>query len=153
MPAFWLWKASDPWPAAGEIDIVEHVQSLGDRVQGTIHVPSGYAGGGKHGRASASAVTDTFHTYAVDWNEKRIIWYCDGKEFFRVTNDGNRQNYPFFTAKPIIFNLAIGGGWPGPASPRDLPQNMVIDYVKVYAPNGSGVSLNDCTFKWGRNWY
>jgi len=135
LPAFWLWKASDAWPAAGEIDIAEHVQNLGDKVQGTIHVPSGYGGAGKHGQAAASAITDTFYSYAVDWNQNRVIWYCDGVEYFRVTNEGNKANYPFFTAKPVILNLAVGGGWPGPASANDLPQNFVIDFVKVYEPN------------------
>ena len=138
LPAFWLYSyitKTGTWPKDGEIDILEHIEEWGNNIQSAIHVPSGYGGNPKTGKVTVNAPTDTFHTYAVDWNEKRLIFYCDDKEYFRVTNDGNLQNYPFFTRKPIILNLAVGGGLPGPAKPSDLPQNLVIDYVKVYEPN------------------
>ncbi len=64
-----------------------------------------------------------------------MIWYVDGREYFRVNNNGDKSVYPFFTAKPIILNLAVGGSWPGNSDPSQFPQNFVIDYVRVYEPN------------------
>jgi beta-glucanase (GH16 family) len=38
-------------------------------------------------------------------------------------------DHPFF----IILNLAVGGGWPGyPDSATVFPQQLVVDYVRVY---------------------
>jgi beta-glucanase (GH16 family) len=64
-----------------------------------------------------------------------MIWYVDGREYFRVNNNGDKSVYPFFTAKPIILNFAVGGSWPGNPNPSQFPQNFVIDYVRVYEPN------------------
>jgi beta-glucanase (GH16 family) len=33
----------------------------------------------------------------------------------------------------ILMNVAVGGNWPGyPSSLTEFPQQMVIDYVRVY---------------------
>ena len=38
-------------------------------------------------------------------------------------------NHPKF----LLLNLAVGGGWPGyPDKTTTLPQQMVVDYVRVY---------------------
>ncbi len=38
-------------------------------------------------------------------------------------------DHPFF----IILNVAVGGGWPGsPNSTTVFPQEMLVDYVRVY---------------------
>ena len=110
---------------------------MGNNIQSAIHVESGTPGKSKqtNKQVTVNAPTDTFHTYALDWNEKRLIFYCDDKEYFRVSNDGNIINYPFHKTYSIILNIAVGGNWPGPVNPSDLPKDLVIDYVKVYEPN------------------
>jgi beta-glucanase (GH16 family) len=135
LPAFWLWKLSDPWPSQGEIDIYEIEGKQPNTLHGTLHTSCCNGGNGKGGTTNVNDPSGTFHVYAADWNEKRIIWYVDGREYFRVNNNGDKAVYPFFTAKPIILNLAVGGSWPGNPNPADFPQEFVIDYVKVYAPN------------------
>ena len=135
MPAFWLWKYPDPWPSNGEIDIYEMTGRKGNQLLGTIHTKCCSGGNPIGGHTMVNDPTNTFHDYAVDWNEKRIIWYVDGREYFRQTNNGDRSRYPFLTAKPIILNMAVEGGLPGPANPSQFPQDFVIDYVRVYAPN------------------
>ena len=36
---------------------------------------------------------------------------------------------PFF----LLLNLAVGGDWPGPPNATSVfPQQMVVDYVRVY---------------------
>jgi beta-glucanase (GH16 family) len=38
-------------------------------------------------------------------------------------------DHPFF----LLLNLAVGGYWPGnPDATTQFPQNMLIDYVRVY---------------------
>lgn len=42
-------------------------------------------------------------------------------------------NQPFF----FILNVAVGGNWPGyPDGSTQLPQQMVVDYVRVYDSQG-----------------
>jgi beta-glucanase (GH16 family) len=137
-PAFWL-LGSDisevGWPACGEIDAMEYVGRDPRGVHGTIHGP-GYSGArGLTKRLDAGLeVADDFHVYAVEWEEGRIRWFFDGKEYSSVSKAdiGDRAwafDKPFF----IILNLAVGGNWPGPAAlDTPFPARLLVDYVRVY---------------------
>ena len=143
-PAFWMLGeniAQVKWPTCGEIDIIE---SLGDRpgiVYGTAHGP-GYSGGhGIQGRVTlppGEALADGYHVYAVEWSPGKVEWSFDGRVYHTITPAqlplGTRWVYddsPFF----ILLNLAVGGYWPGyPDATTQFPQEMRIDYVRVYAP-------------------
>ncbi|MDT0353519.1 hypothetical protein [Pseudonocardia charpentierae] len=47
--------------------------------------------------------------------------------------DGWVFDQPFF----LLLNLAVGGTWPGqPDASTQLPQQMTVDYVRVYRLNG-----------------
>ena len=144
-PAFWMLGnnfGSVGWPASGEIDIMENIGREPNTVHGTIHGP-GYSGGGGIGgsRTIGQPLADTFHTYRVDWEPNIIRWYLDGQEFFRVDPGrlgGNRWvfDHPFF----MILNVAVGGEWPGyPDGSTQFPQQMLVDYVRVYGhvPDGN----------------
>jgi beta-glucanase (GH16 family) len=141
-PAFWMLGndiGSNPWPASGEIDIMENVGKEPNMVYGTLHGP-GYSGGGglSSGRWNAAPYADDFHTYTVDWEPGAITWYVDGQQYARKTpadTRGNRWVYdhPFF----LLLNLAVGGYWPGdPDGSTQLPQTMTIDYVRAWAHSG-----------------
>lgn len=139
-PAFWM-LGSDfpdtPWPDSGEIDIMENVGHEPGTVHGTIHGP-GYSGGGGIGASydhpTGGAFTDDFHVYAVDWTPDSITWSVDGQPFNTLTSadvGGNPWVYDqsFF----MILNVAVGGEWPGyPDETTQFPQEMVVDYVRVY---------------------
>ncbi|GGM22281.1 endo-1,3-beta-glucanase [Micromonospora sonchi] len=144
-PAFWMLGnnfGSVGWPASGEIDIMENIGREPTTVHGTVHGP-GYSGGGGIGgsRTIGQPLADTFHTYRVDWEPNVIRWYLDGQEFFRVDPGrlgGNRWvfDHPFF----MILNVAVGGEWPGyPDGSTQFPQQMLVDYVRVYGhvPDGN----------------
>ena len=140
-PAFWmLGKDIDDvgWPNCGEIDIMENIGREPKTVHGTIHGP-GYSGaqgiGAPYNLPDNAAFADDFHVYAVVWSKNRIKWYVDGNLFQTLTPknlpEGERWvfDHPFF----LIMNLAVGGNWPG--SPDDstmFPQEMLVDYVRVY---------------------
>ncbi len=137
-PAFWSLGTDityNPWPGAGEIDIMEYVSRVPNEIFGTIHGP-GYAGGQSFGGIYdfGAPVRDEYHTYAVEWEPERITWYVDGIKYHEATPDDVAPNEwvfekPFF----LLLNFAIGGNFGGPIDP-DLtyPQEYLVDYVRVY---------------------
>ncbi|HEY0454351.1 discoidin domain-containing protein [Actinophytocola sp.] len=140
-PAFWMlgsnFFAGTPWPYSGEIDILEHIGREPNLVHSTLHAPA-YFGGGGYGAPFdfGSAAGGAFHVFAVEWDSAHMTFFVDSNPFFTVDRAALEStrgpwvfDHPFF----IILNNAIGGDWPGPPGGGTvLPQNMVIDYVRVY---------------------
>lgn len=132
-PAFWMlgdYFGRVGWPACGEIDIMEHINTSQD-VHGTIHwFANQYA---TYGGSTPVNVTQ-YHVYSVEWDENAIRWYVDDN-LYHTANISNAINgteefhHNFF----IILNMAIGGNWPGfNVDPSAFPANMYVDYVRVY---------------------
>jgi len=136
-PAFWL-VGQGKWPDNGELDIMEHVGYNPNVIQSTIHCKRSFGGNGKHGVVKASDVFDTFHTYKMDWNSKRVIFYFDNQVVFQYNNDNahNKDTWPFDGPMKLILNSAIGGDWGGQKGIDDsiFPAHYVIDYVRVHPP-------------------
>jgi beta-glucanase (GH16 family) len=139
-PAWWSLGndiAAVPWPACGEIDIMENIGREPATVHGTIHGP-GYSGGSGIGGAytlPTGNLSDAFHTYAVEWTPDQIRWFIDDINYFTATVGdipaGTEWVYdhPFF----LLLNVAVGGNWPGyPDDTTTFPQTMHVDYVRVY---------------------
>ncbi len=119
-PAFWLLPSDLSWPP--EIDVME---SVGDptKVYATAHSSAGKAQG-----IETSVSKGDFHTFAVAWDPKVLVWYVDGKET-------GRQPTPPDMHKPMFMlaNLAIGGGWAGsPDASTRWPAKFSIDYIRAY---------------------
>ena len=141
--AFWTLGADLPtvgWPEAGEIDIMENIGREPGRVHGTIHGP-GYSGGNAIGRGVAHPTggryADAFHLYAVDWTPDRIVWSLDGVPYSTLTPADLPRGARWVYDGPhyLILNVAVGGQWPGyPDATTTFPQEMTIDYVRVYEP-------------------
>ena len=81
------------------------------------------------------AFADAFHVFAVEWQPHTVRWYVDGRLYHQVAPAdlpaGPRWvfDHPFF----VLLNLAVGGAWPGdPDSSSAFPQQMLVDYVRVY---------------------
>lgn len=135
--AFWLLNAyyKQDQPQDPEIDIIE---AIGDRVttaNHAYHYQDDLDGDGfftdrqsTELRATISDFSADFHTYRVDWEPQRIVWYVDDVETGRVEGDqvSDEQMY-------LIANLAVGGNFPGPAdSTTPFPAKMEIDYIRVW---------------------
>lgn len=141
-PAFWM-LGNDidtvGWPKSGEIDIMENVGKEPSKVHGTLHGPA-YSGDspltGAYTLPNGKAFADDFHLFAVEWEPTEIRFYVDGHLYEAQTTDSIPENkkwvfdHPFF----LLLNLAIGGYWPGnPDASTQFPQQMLVDYVRVYS--------------------
>jgi beta-glucanase (GH16 family) len=140
-PAFWLLGndiSSVSWPNCGEIDIMENVGREPSINHGSLHGP-GYSGGnplsGTYTLPQGQKFKDDFHVFAVEWDDKEIRFYVDDQLYeTRAPKDvpsGGRWVYdhPFF----MILNVAVGGPFPGsPDATTVFPQQLVVDYIRVY---------------------
>lgn len=132
-PAFWMLGANIStvsWPACGETDIMEHINTE-NITYGTIHWDNN--GHAQYGGSTITTPGD-FHIYSVEWDTASIRWYVDGVKFHEANilnniNSTEEFHKPFF----LILNLAVGGNWPGQTiDARKLPASMYVDYVRVY---------------------
>ena len=138
-PAFWMLGTditTASWPACGEIDIMENIGREPFTVHGTIHGP-GYSGGSGIGGSflSAESFADGYHIFTVEWTSGELRWLVDDKEYRRAGTGSLPVgaawvfDHPFF----MLLNVAVGGAWPGdPDATTVLPQEMLVDYVRVY---------------------
>lgn len=140
-PAFWMLGDNintAGWPTCGEIDIMENIGREPSIVHGTFHGP-GYSGGSGISAAYAlpngQKFSDNFHTFAVEWEPRVMRFYVDGL-LYKTRTPADLPagtswvfDHTFF----IILNVAVGGGWPGnPDATTVFPQQMLVDYVRVY---------------------
>jgi beta-glucanase (GH16 family) len=140
-PAFWMMGVdidSRGWPDGGEIDVMENIGREPNTVHGTIHGP-GYSGGDAIGMPFQSPdgtpFADAYHVYAVEWEPSEIRWYVDSHLYqTRKPSDlpaGTR--WVFDHEMFLLLNVAVGGSWPGnPDQTTVFPQQMLVDYVRVY---------------------
>ncbi len=155
-PAIWMIPTENVyggWPLSGEIDIFEAVNinaSGENEIHGTLHYgrpwPNNFYSGASF--TPADPIWDNFHTYAIEWEEGEIRWYVDDVHFATQTSDdwftlawqGQDEGFqtgdaasPFDEMFHLIMNVAVGGNWPGaPDGATAFPQEMVVDYVRVY---------------------
>jgi beta-glucanase (GH16 family) len=137
-PAFWMLGediTTVPWPASGEIDIMEHIGRQPRHIHGTVHGP-GYSGSGGIGHYKVfpeATLSEEFHTYAIEWEPGEIRWYVDDEQFFRLTPEQVRGEWVFDKPYFLLINLAVGGNWPGyPDDTTTFPQFLTVEYVRVY---------------------
>jgi beta-glucanase (GH16 family) len=140
-PAFWMLGTSitsNSWPNCGEIDIMENIGREPGTIHGTVHGP-GYSGAHGIGKPvslpDGAAVADDFHVFAMDCEPGSVTWFMDGKKYFSITPANLPPNTKWVFDKPkyLLFNLAVGGMWPGyPDATSTYPQRLVVDYVRIY---------------------
>jgi beta-glucanase (GH16 family) len=116
---------------------MENIGREPEAVFGTMHGP-GYSGGkgiGGEYKLASSTFADDFHVFAVEWTPGQIRWLVDEREYRRTTPADLPTgatwvfDHPFFA----ILNVAVGGNRTGdPDASTTFPQQMVVDYVRVY---------------------
>ncbi|CAM3401456.1 GH16 domain-containing protein [Flavobacterium longum] len=124
-----------PWPACGEIDIMEHgifpSQPI-DYVQSTLHTPSSNGNSVNHGGTIATDLQNTYHVYSMNWSPNQITFLLDGVAYYTYNPaDKNASTWPFDAEQYVLLNIAMGGIAGG--IPSNFNQaTMQIDYVRVY---------------------
>jgi beta-glucanase (GH16 family) len=139
-PAWWTLGVAKPWPACGEVDIMEYYAG---------HVNANVAWQKPDG--SADWVTrfkpvtefhdpnwsDRFHIWAMEWTPSFIRLYLDGSLMTSVdlsrTRDARYGGFnPFHQPAYMLLNQAIGGQSGGNPDETQFPSRLVVDYVRVY---------------------
>lgn len=140
-PAAWMLPTHERhggWAASGEIDILEFKGQERDAIWGTLH----YGGAWPRNRHTGERrviegvdLTADFHTYGVEWEERRIRWLYDG-EVWQTQEKWDSEAAPFpapFDEEfHLVLNLAVGGGFVGdPAADTPFPARFLVDWVRV----------------------
>jgi beta-glucanase (GH16 family) len=147
------------WAASGEIDIMEYLGSDTTKVYGTIHYGGQWPDNKSTGTSyidSDTAFNQDFHIFALEWEEGKLRWYVDGERYQRLTSGWYSSSAafpaPFNKRFHILINLAVGGNWPGsPDLTTTFPQEMVIDYVRVYEDAAAGTGRKASSMKLEQN--
>jgi beta-glucanase (GH16 family) len=152
-PAFWMLPSNGSWPCDGEIDIMEQWGNdyLTNSTSGAAHLGTcPYSSSTHFYETSSSYISsgsygDDFHTYSVIWKEDTITWYVDEIELFSLNPSSywsipSQSTWPFNANEwYIMINLAITQA--GPNSNTVFPNQMEIDYVRVYQENLTSVNV------------
>ena len=136
-PAIWLLGENGNWPNNGEIDVMEHL-NFDTIFYQTMH--SYYIDKLKNKNnpkyfTTAPFKVNEFNTFGMEWYPDRIDLLVNGQKTFsypRLQNDSTHSQWPFDQPFYIILDQALGGNWPGPVNNNDLPQQMIVDWVRVY---------------------
>jgi len=138
-PAFWMLGSNIDkvgWPKCGEIDIMEMIgggEGRDNVTHGTLHWDAnGHQELGNSEKLSSGIFMDDFHEFTIKWDSVKVEWLLDNKIYstLDITEELMSEFHQHFF---IILNLAVGGNWPGnPTEQTVFPQEMVVDYVRVY---------------------
>ena len=139
-PAIWMMPTEDKyggWPLSGEIDIMETKGQYPDTLYGTMHFgqlpPNNKYKGAQTTHETPSGFGDAFHLYGIEWKKDTIAWFVDGRKYFETNSSMvTTATYPFNERFHFILNLAIGGEFVGDPDDSVLPNEFLVDYIKVW---------------------
>lgn len=148
-PAFWMLGNSIDtvgWPRCGEIDIMEVSPFLygANTSMFAMHwwndTAAAHNSMGTRYRMS-QPLSDGYHVYEVEWDSKRVVGRIDNVIYFvKVLDQATMDEFlqKFF----LVLNVAVGGNLGGsPDASTVWPQNMYVDWVRVYQASQSLVPV------------
>ena len=140
-PALWMLGSNISgvgWPGCGETDIMELVGSAPGRVVGSMHWQQAGGAEGTYNNnydlSSGQDFSQQFHVFSIIWQSDSLRFLVDDHVYVSggLANVAS-GNYPFNSPFFFIFNVAVGGDWPGaPDGTTSFPQRMFVDYVRVF---------------------
>lgn len=168
-PAFWM-MGNDfdrvGWPACGETDIIElgHSNGFSGNKQeryfnGASHWGPKWDQHYQHANSITYdySVEDGFHLFTCIWTPEKVSMYVDldkfpsAKPYYELSQpystETNSPGYYFNKPNFIIFNLAVGGNFPGIYDINKVtalsngPQKMYVDWLRVYQRGDQGESF------------
>ncbi len=139
-PALWMLGSNHDeigWPKCGEIDIMEYVGYMPDTTHNNVHTQFQHGSTDYHATIPLATAEEEFHNYGISWTKDVIQFYIDTPE--NITNTYSPEvktadNWPFDQPFYLIMNFAVGGNWGGKNGVDEtiFPQEMIVDYVRVY---------------------
>jgi beta-glucanase (GH16 family)/uncharacterized protein YcfL len=135
-PAFWMLGSNidtNVWPYCGEIDIVEAINSE-SLFYSTLHWNDSLVtlNATSQGSGGVSLTTrEEYHIYSMNWEEDKITFYLDYVPYYSISISKDTQEC-FAKEFYLIYNVAVGGTWPGYNIGNDFPCTMSVDYLRVY---------------------
>ncbi|MGE5383608.1 MAG: family 16 glycosylhydrolase [Omnitrophica WOR_2 bacterium] len=140
-PALWMLGnnlSTVGWPACGETDIMEMIGGSGreNTVYGTLHWDNnGHVQAGGNYKLPINNFGSEYHVFSIIWDETSIKWLMNDTQFYVIDITPAHMS-EFHQAAFFIFNIAVGGVWPGnPNSSTVFPQQMKVDYIRVFQPD------------------
>lgn len=123
------------WPACGELALMEQWGQDKSWFYASAYANSTSAGNKRSVRwdfPDATTASRDFHVYSVDVSSDQAVFQVDGQEVMRTSFDASS---PFRTIPQyIVLDVAVGGNMGGSIDQTAFPMDMVVDYVRVYAP-------------------
>jgi beta-glucanase (GH16 family) len=151
-PAIWMlgknitedggyWRSeygTTPWPACGEIDIMEHWGKNQNFISSAMHTPSSHGGTVNHGGQVIPTASTAFHVYELIWTSERMVFSVDGiTHYIYNPETKNDETWPFYEDQYFLLNIAIEAGG---AAANFTESAMEIDYIRVFQESTAAVS-------------
>ena len=125
-----------PWPACGEMDVMEHWGVNQDHISSAVHTPSSFGGTVNTGGLNLPGVSNNFNVYALDWYPDRLDFSVNGFIFYTYEPTvQDMATWPFIAEQYILLNVAINPD----ITSAFVESDMVIDYVRVYQSSAVGL--------------
>jgi beta-glucanase (GH16 family) len=145
-PAIWLLPNVEqyPWPTQGEIDILENRGQQPNLTSAAFHYgPSVQAHQYVYSENTFNRFGqpvdyhDGFHTYAVEWDQNKLRYFIDDVNWYSVYDADVNSTISQTAPMETVLNVAVGGDFLGgedqqPDGSSVWPQQMVVDYVRVF---------------------
>jgi beta-glucanase (GH16 family) len=141
LPTDWVYKE---WPKSGELDIMENVGFDPYTIHFNVHTEA-YNHMKNNNKGDTLHLSDPhtkFNVYAMEWYEDSVVFFADGRRAFTFRNEHTGYStWPFDQKFHLLLNIAVGGSWGGQQGVDEsiFPQEMIIDYVRVYRFTSTGV--------------
>lgn len=136
-PAFWLLgeNLTDvDWPGCGEIDIMEVIGHEPNLVHASTHYTNSEnrAASTTDALDAGASLANDYHIYRLDWSPESMIFSMDDNVVQETFIEADMKE--FLRSFYIIFNVAVGGNWPGlPDESTVFPKTMYVDWVRYYS--------------------
>ncbi len=142
-PALWMLGnniSTVGWPECGETDIMEVIGKNPSQVVGSLHWKKSDGSVGTFSNVhnlTSEDFSQHFHVFSLEWSQDSLKILVDNIPYTKASRqDLSNGIYPFDRPFFFIFNVAVGGNWPGPPdSTTKFPQRMFVDYVRVFQKN------------------
>ena len=84
---------------------------------------------------SSGTYSSGFNTFAMEWDPESLSFYVNDILVREIMIDDGMKE--FLRDFYLIVNVAVGGNWPGdPDASTSFPQQMNIDYIRVFEKEG-----------------